>query len=454
MPTQGRVTYVGAVGAFLVVVSTAAWAQQPLTLDDAIRIAGGSSPVIQAAAARRGSAAEGERHARSGYWPRVSVGESFRRGDLPVYAFGSLLNQRRFTEQDFDVDALNNPSPINNFQSQLVVEQTLFDGFRTRSADRVAESRVAIASEAGRGARASVIRAVAETYFGAVMAAETAVVAAEAVRTAEADLDRAPSMFETGMTTEADVLSVRVYLARVREEQIRARYARTVARAALNDAMGVDLDTEFDLVTPLTMPLASIGDVASYERSAVERHPDLGQAVLGLRAAEHQTDLAKSTRWPQVVAQGVVESNRTSLARLRGVNWMGSVGARWTLWDGSAARADVARARHAVTEAEAHRRRVESAVRLGVRRVFANLAAAAERVAVATAAVEAAEASHRIIQDRYEAGLTIVTELIRSETALLEAHVRRLAALHDRRVAAVRLEEAAGTLTSDSALLR
>ena len=128
------------------------------------------------------------------------------------------------------------------------MEQTLFDGFRTRSADRVAESRVAIASEAGRGARASVIRAVAETYFGAVMAAETAVVAAEAVRTAEADLDRATSMFETGMTTEADVLSVRVYLARVREEQIRARYARTVARAALNDAMGVDLDTEFDLV--------------------------------------------------------------------------------------------------------------------------------------------------------------------------------------------------------------
>jgi outer membrane protein TolC len=49
--------------------------------------------------------------------------------------------------------------------------------------------------------------------------------------------------------------------------------------------------------------------------------------------------------------------------------------------------------------------------------------------------------------------LTNVTELLRSETALLETRVRRLAAVYDQRLAAAALEMAAGTLNADSNVL-
>jgi outer membrane protein TolC len=47
-----------------------------------------------------------------------------------------------------------------------------------------------------------------------------------------------------------------------------------------------------------------------------------------------------------------------------------------------------------------------------------------------------------------------VTDLLRTETALLDTRTRRLAAVHDQRVAAAQLELAAGTLSPDSEVLR
>ena len=71
----------------------------------------------------------------------------------------------------------------------------------------------------------------------------------------------------------------------------------------------------------------------------------------------------------------------------------------------------------------------------------------------ATAAVAAAEESLRITQNRYEVGISNVTDLLRTETTVLEARTRHLAAVRDQRIAAALLELAAGTLSADSAVL-
>jgi outer membrane protein TolC len=64
-----------------------------------------------------------------------------------------------------------------------------------------------------------------------------------------------------------------------------------------------------------------------------------------------------------------------------------------------------------------------------------------------------AQESLRITKNRYESGLSNVTDLLRTETALLEAKTRRLAAVYDERLAAVNLVLAAGTLSPASEVL-
>ena len=65
-----------------------------------------------------------------------------------------------------------------------------------------------------------------------------------------------------------------------------------------------------------------------------------------------------------------------------------------------------------------------------------------------------ADESLRIIRNRYSNGLATVTDLLRSETALVEAKTRRLAALYDLRIAAVQLDAASGSLNGDSDVLK
>jgi len=113
----------------------------------------------------------------------------------------------------------------------------------------------------------------------------------------------------------------------------------------------------------------------------------------------------------------------------------------------------VEQARFAESRAEAMRKHADSAIHREIRKAYLDLSAAAQRVEVASAAAAEAEEAHRIIQNRHQAGLITVTELLRSEVALAAARTRRLAAVFDHRVAAAALDHAAGTLSSDSAVL-
>lgn len=76
--------------------------------------------------------------------------------------------------------------------------------------------------------------------------------------------------------------------------------------------------------------------------------------------------------------------------------------------------------------AHAEEPRVDSGVRLEVRRAWADLKAAQQWIEVAKASEAEAEESLRITQNRYAAGMSNVTDLLRNETAVFESRTRIL----------------------------
>jgi outer membrane protein TolC len=227
-----------------------------------------------------------------------------------------------------------------------------------------------------------------------------------------------------------------------------------VARAALNDALGVSLDRTFELTTPLESSAGTPeGTMEEYRRLAAENRPEMRQAELAERLARTQQQIAGATYWPQVAFQGILEADRQRFLSKGGANWFTAVTLRWNLWNGGETKARVEAARFTKSRAEALRKRADSAIHLEVLKAYLALMAAAQRVEVASAAAGEAEEAHRIIQNRHQSGLTTVTELLRSETALAAARTRRLEAVYDHRIAAAALEHAAGKLAADSALV-
>src|SRR5271157_3383501 len=214
------------------------WPQCPLSLRDAVRLSLRENAGVAGVTAGARAAEARITQAHRGMLPKVDFSGNFARSDNPVFVFSSLLTEHQFGADNFAIGRLNRPGFLNNFQSQLTVDQALYDAGQTRNAVKSAELTRKMTGEEQRRVQMEVISAAARAYYGAVLGAEMLKAAEQAVRSAEADLARAESVRAAGMSTDADVLSIRVHLAAVMEQEIRRKYYVEVARATLNELLG------------------------------------------------------------------------------------------------------------------------------------------------------------------------------------------------------------------------
>jgi outer membrane protein TolC len=440
MPTRFR--HLSVLLATLGLSASQAAAQTPLTLDDAIAKALKQNPATRGAEAARREASERVRQARAGWLPRLDLTETWQRGNQPVFVFGSVLAQRSFTQANFAIDALNHPDPVSNFRTGFSVEQMVFDGIRTRSAQRSAAIGEAIA-DAGSRETAALLRLGVTRAFGEVLMAQAnRAAAASALESAEEDVRRAERRRDAGLATEADVLAVKVHLAQIRERQITAASRETVARLQLNETMGEPLDVRFELQLPAVAE-ADTPPAADLEAEALANRPDVIRAVSQERLAKEAMTSARSGFYPQAAIQGVYEFNGGTFSDRVSAWTVGAV-FRWNLFGGFADSAKLGEARAAAERARADRERQEAAVRVDVRAAAARLDEARARVEVGRLAVAQARESQRIIRDRFDAGLAPVNDLLRSSMAVLDAESHQTAAAIDVLISAALLERARG----------
>jgi outer membrane protein TolC len=424
----------------------------PLSLDDAIDKALQHNPSARAAqqAEKAGEAQHDQAVAR--FLPRIDYIESFGRSNNPVFAFGTLLNQGRFTEEDFGLDRLNNPDPINNFRSQFLLQQPIFIGGRNFVGVDGAKVGADMAAEGRRLADMQVLFETLRTYFGVQVAGENLNVMTKAVSTAEEDLNRAQALYDAGMVTEADLLAIKVHLAALREEEIRAENGYKVMQAELNQTLGEPLDAEFRLLTPLEYHDTRKQDtnLDALVVSAMENQPAAKMKALELESVRLKKKMAHADFLPSVAFQAGWESNRESFLGSGGTNWMVGLAMQINVFEGTGKFARASEATAGLKKAEAEKQQADDAIRLEVRKAFLDREAASERVEVASTAVAQARESHRITEARYEGGLANVTDLLRSQNALLGAEARYLGAVYAGRLAEARLELAVGTLHKES----
>jgi outer membrane protein len=437
----------------LLVLGILARAQDPIALKDAVRIALVQNKSLLSAAAGRNAADARIGESRAGYWPKVAYSESWARSNNPVFVFSSLLTQSQFKERNFALDPLNRPGFLNNFQSQLTAEQTLYDGGRTKRTVRSAELMRDIAGTEVKRTEQEVTAGAVASYIRVLLTIEQLSMVQQTLRSAESDLKLAEDRRAAGFSTDAEVLAIRVHLAGVREQRIRRAADLEVARSELNDALGLPLDTQHTLTTSLHVSDLPGITLAEYEDAAVRNRPEALQAKLATSLARNQVEAARSNLMPQVGFRAAFEADRQRFYDRGSSNWLAAVQLNWNLFNGFADKARIDAGNFALRRGATEEERTGSAIRLQVRRAYADLRSSEARIEVAKASVEESHESLRIIQNRYGAGMSTVTDLLRAETAVQEARTRYLAAVHDQRIAAVMLEMAAGRLTPDSEAL-
>lgn len=424
-----------------------------LTLDQAVRIALDQNPAFRISTDDADAARARLKQVQSAWFPRIDFQQDFTRGNNPVYVFGTKLTQRQFTAADFALNQLNTPTPLDNFQTRFDGKWRLFDSGQTLHHQRSAKRLVTAADFQTEQARQDLILEVVRDYYGVLVLRESAKAADEAVKTAEASAHRLETMHTAGLIVDSDLLSAKVFLAQMKDRQIRAENDLAVAEMQLARELGMAVEAQMEPSGILKEPEALSKSVQEWTQSALENRPALRAAQLQADAMGEERKAAKAEFGPKVGMFGGVERDAITLSGPSGTNWVAGARLDFNIFAGGAQKGRVEEATANANKAKHTVEWFRSGVQMEVRKSYLDTSAAAQRATTARDASAQAKESLRIVQNRYETGLTTVTELLRAQTAQLEAQTGYLAALQDWQVARAQLERAAGTLTLESALI-
>jgi outer membrane protein TolC len=430
--------------AFMAFAPAAAFAQAPLSLDQAMKEALEHNRALLGARSTTRESAERVTEARAGFFPRVSFTESWQRGDQPVFVFSSLLSARKFGAANFAVDTLNSPDPTGFFRGAFSIDQQIFDGGRTRASVRSARLRRDIAGLSADEAASGLAVAVSQAYGRAVTADAMTQAADGAIEAAQEDVTRAERRRDAGAMTDADVLALAVHLSDVRQRRIQAEGEYAIARAELNRLMGSPIDREFVVLEPLLTPAGSDApSVGALFAEAESARPDLRRSAAAEELAETGRSLARAAWRPQIGAQAGYEVAGTQFTD-RASSWIVGAELRWNLSLGGAEQARVRAAAETATRAQLDREDARAAAQVEIVTALRRLESARARQVVGSAAVTQALESERIIRNRFDAGIAGANDVLRASSAVLDAESQRIAALVDAAVGHAMLDRAIG----------
>lgn len=423
--------------------SVSASEMQRLTLREAIargleRNNEARSAGFQADSARSGAAA-----ASLHYLPSVTIEEAWSRSDVPVNTFMMKLNQGRFTNQDLNVDKLNNPAPVGDFRTAVTMEQPILvpaAWAAQKVAQRGAERQVATSEQA----RQQIAFQIFQLYLEVQKSHAQLQASEKALEEARESRRQATVRTEAGLGLKSDELRAATQLAVMEQQNISAANNLTLARMQLALVTGGQPGDELDVAEPVQLKrpereLSGLIDTAQKERR------DLQASERGKEQADAVLLQARAGFLPTAGAVGVWQMNDKNSAFGRDHDaWMIGVSLRWNIFDGF-------RTWHGSGQAQASRsaavEKLEQArknVSYQVYEAWLRRAEAEKRREVASSAVASADETTRLLAKRFENALATMVELLDAQSALNQARANMVESDANLMLATGRLYHVAG----------
>lgn len=289
------------------------------------------------------------------------------------------------------------------------------------------------------------------SYYSVLLAMKHVEVAQQALQTAEAVVESSKNRYESGIVVEPDYLSSQVRLGMRKQEFITAQNELELARAELSTSIGMPIETRLepaDALAVKSLPGISLEDA---ENTAVKKRPDLSSIRSDETAQQLSTSIAKSSFGPRLDAFGDWETdNPTFLAGGGGKGWLAGIELQFDLFQGGAKRAQLAREKAREGKIAAAREMATDAVRLEARRAYYEVETAQQHIEVARASIAEAQKSLQINQNRYDAGLSTIADLLAAEEAARRSQTDYWDAVCQYLAGYANLELARGTLSPQS----
>ncbi|WP_298952077.1 TolC family outer membrane protein [uncultured Methylobacterium sp.] len=401
------------------------------TLESALARAYGGNPQLNASRAGLRATDESVAQAKAGYRPTVSgtanIGVSHLAGRS-----GVLLGDGEQT--------------LIPGQAGLTVNQTLFNGFRTDSQTRAAESQVLGQREALRNTEMLTLFGAAQAYMNVLADTATLELNRNNVEVLEEQLRQTRDRFNVGEVTRTDVAQAEARLAGARAQVSVAEANLRTSIATYRQIIGVE-PRQLAPGRPLDryVPTA-LGTAID---AGLREHPQILSALHAVDVAEAQVKVAESALYPQVSVSGTAaQLFDQQIANTR--FFQGSIIGQVTvpIYQGGAEYSQIRQAKEQVGQARIQAEFVRDQVRAAIVTAWGALEAAKARVIASQAQVQANEVALNGVREEARVGQRTTLDVLNAQQELLNARVNLIAAQRDRVVGSYQVVQSIGRLTT------
>ncbi len=413
--------------------------QAPLTLEEAIRIALRNNRSFQIAERTLQKARERVAEARGAGNPQLQTNTTYTRYDqVNTARFGAQQVRLGSIESRIVVATLTQPIDISGLIRKGVHAASLGYELSQLEYER---------------ARNDLILQVINAYQNVARADAFVRVAEEALKNAQERLRITRTQVDTGVASRFDLLRAETQVAQSEQALLNARNQAELARAALNNILGRDLNAPVQVVMPDNLPRVELPALETLIQQAYQQRPEVRAAERNRELAQVNIDLARRGNLPTLALNGQWNFNLTpTLFNPRRQVFTATAVLSFPVFDGGITRARVAQAREDWQIAEISLQQVKEGVALEVRTAYLNLKDALQRLEVARKGLEQATEALRLARIRYEAGVSPQLEISDAELAYTQAQTNLVNAQFDYLNAYAALQRAIGTIGTHYAL--
>lgn len=422
----------------LAAAQTAQPARTVLSLSEAVRTALAQQPALRQSQAGTDAAYARADETRSPLLPQVSASAIYSRQT------GNFVARPGQLPNTFNSSAGASFRSFNFFQFGAAASQLIWDFGLTLDRWRAAQAIAAAQLATEEAFRLFTILNVQVSYLNAGARRDLVQVARETLANQELHLKQITGFVQVGTRPEIDLAQARTDEANARVQLITAENNYAISKAQLNQAMGVEGPTDYDVGNDTIPPFAQEDQLlAPLLDLALHTRPEFVSADQQVRAQELTIASVRGAYFPSLGAGFTFSDIGPRLDSLTW-NWTAQATLQWNLFQGFLTNSQMHEARANLIVFQTQRDILRQQVRLEVETDRLVVLAAKEALGAAEEALTNARIRLRLAERRYQTGVGSVIELSDAQVAATAAAAQEVGARFNLAIARAQLLKAIG----------
>ena len=404
-----------------------------LTLDQALEIALSESNTIKIADMTIEKTGYAKKGSYASLYPNVNISGSYQRTLQKQVMVMDMGGQ----PMEIKVGRDNNISTSAS-ASMPLVNASLWESLKLSGMD------VELAVEQARSSKIGMVKQVRQAFYAVLLAQKSRDVVSQVYENARKNYEKTEQRFNVGKASEVERLRAQVTMMNAEPNVSSAENAVLLATWQLKAVMGIDLDTEVEVVGDLNdytnemlAPYVSEDDLSN--------NSTLQQFDIQGRMLESTIRMQKKQYLPTLAAS--INYNYSAMGDDK-LSWFPSSTAALSLsipvFDGFQKRYNIKQSKVTKSMLDLQREDTERSLRIGIRNYNDQMALCIKNYEAANATVAIAQKSYDISEKMYEVGKATLVELNDAQVALMQAQLTQAQAVYNFMVAKASLDELIG----------